>query len=35
MSRAFEQFLQNKGIHHSKCALYHPQYNPVERFNRM
>ena len=35
MSREFEQFLQYNGIRHSKCALYHSQSNPVERFNRV
>ena len=35
VSREFEQFLQYNGIRHSKCALYHPQSNPVEKFYRV
>ena len=33
VSREFEQFVQYNDICHSKCALYHPQSNPVERYN--
>ena len=35
VSRKFEQFLQYNGIRLSECASYHPQSNPVERFNRV
>ena len=35
VSTEFEDFLKSLGIKHTRCALYAPQANCVERFNRV
>ena len=35
VSSEFEECLHKYGVKHIKTALYHPQNNPIERFNRV